>query len=150
MALLLPLAALLLLAALCLRPVQVVGWSMYPLLRHGQLVVVERLSYRLRRPRRGEVALARLGGREVLKLVAALPGDRVAVNAGRVWVNGTPLELTGAQGPGPSGEVLPRGRYFLLSLAADVGVDSRQQGTVGRRDLLGRAWLSLWPPRRLP
>jgi len=147
---LLLLVALLLLAALCLRPVRVMGWSMYPLLRHGQLVLVDVLSYRLRPPRRGEVALARLDGREVLKLVAALPGDTVAVAGGRVWVNGQPLELTGAQGEGPPGEDLPPGRYFLLSLAADVGVDSRQQGAVARRDLLGRACLVLWPPRLLP
>ncbi|HXG42823.1 MAG TPA: signal peptidase I [Dehalococcoidia bacterium] len=150
MALLVLGALLLVLAALWLRPVRVVGWSMYPLLRHGQLVLVERLSYRLRSPRRGEVVLARLGGREVLKLLAALPGDRVAVDGGRVWVNGAPLELTGAQGEGPPGEPLPPDHYFLLSLAADVGVDSRQRGAVERGGLLGRACLRLWPPLLLP
>jgi len=125
------------------------GWSMYPLLRHGQWVVVEGITYRFRPPRRGDVVMACLGGREVLKLLAALPGDRVAVDGGRVWVNGAPLELTGAQGEGPPGEPLPPHHYFLLSLAADVGVDSRQQGTVGQDGLLGRACLVLWPPRLL-
>ncbi len=149
MALLL-LAALLVGAAACLRPVRVAGWSMYPLLRHGQLLLVEQLSYRLRTPRRGEVVLARLGGREVLKLLAALPGDRVAVDGRRVWVEGRPLEWTGAQGQGPPGQRLPPDAYFLLSLAADVGSDSRRWGPVRRRDVLGRAWLTLWPPRPLP
>ncbi|MDT7944601.1 MAG: signal peptidase I [Dehalococcoidia bacterium] len=130
--------------------VQVRGWSMYPLLRHGQWVVVESITYRFRPPRRGEVVMAHLGGREVLKMVAALPGETVAVAEGRVWVEGQPLEWTGAQGPAPPGHPLPTGSYFLLSLAADVGVDSRQQGAVARRDLLGRACLVLWPPRLLP
>ncbi len=129
---------------------QVRGWSMYPLLRHGQWVVVEGITYRFRPPRRGEVVMAYMGGKEVLKLVAALPGETVAVADGRVWVEGQPLAWTGAQGPAPPGRPLPPGRYFLLSLAADVGVDSRQQGAVARRDLLGRAWLVLWPPRLLP
>ena len=149
MALLL-LVALLVAAAACLRPVRVVGWSMYPLLRHGQLLLAERLSYLLRGPRRGEVVLARLGGRTVLKLVAALPGEAVAVDGGQVWVEGRPLEWTGAQGQGPPGQRLPPDAYFLLSLAADVGSDSRRWGPVRRRDVLGRAWLTLWPPRPLP
>jgi signal peptidase I len=146
-----PLAAALGLALLLAgRQVRVTGWSMYPLLRHGDLALVETLSYRLRRPRRGEVALARLGGRPVLKLIAALPGDTVAVAGGRVWVNGQPLELTGAQGEPPPGQTLPPGRYFLLSLATDVGLDSRHHGVVTGEAVVGRAWLALWPPRRLP
>lgn len=142
-------AAAILFALLCLRPVRVAGWSMYPLLRHGQLVLVDVLSYRLRPPRRGEIALARLGGMPVLKLVAAAPGDTIAVQGAMVWVNGQPLEATGAQGEPPPGRRLGPGRYFLLSLAADVGRDSRHHGPVDRRDLLGRAWLRLWPPAAL-
>lgn len=130
------------------RRLRVAGWSMYPLLRHGELVLAESLSYRLRRPRRGEVVLARAGGRLYLKRVVAVPGDVVAVAGGRVWVNGEPLPHTGAQGPAPPGRALGADDYFLLSESPDLGTDSRHLGPVRRGDVLARARLALSPGRR--
>lgn len=122
---------------------------MYPLLRHGQIVVVEGVSYSFRPPHPGDVVLAHLRGRRVLKLVVAGPGEEVAVQDGKVWVGGRPLIWTGAQGGAPLGQRLGPHSYFLLSLAADVGSDSRHHGPITRADLLARALFSLWPPRLL-
>lgn len=69
------------------------GPSMQPTIRDGQLLVVDRISYRLRRPRRGEVAAVTWeGDRTVLiKRILAGPGDTVAFTDGVVNVNGVDI-----------------------------------------------------------
>jgi len=60
--------------------VEVVGDSMAPALRPGDLVLAERLTYRVRPPRRGEVVLVadpRFPDRELIKRVAAVGDDGV-------------------------------------------------------------------------
>ncbi len=74
-------------------PVRGSGPSMLPTIQDGQFMVVGRLSYRLRRPRRGELVAVRLeDDRAVLiKRIVAGPGDRVAIVRGVVEVNGVAL-----------------------------------------------------------
>lgn len=72
-----------------LLPVRGVGVSMQPTIADGDLVFINLLSYRLRPPRRGEIVAVRLAGRSVVyvKRLVGLPGDRVAIDAGTLWVN---------------------------------------------------------------
>ena len=69
------------------------GPSMQPTIGDGQLMVVDRVSYRLRRPRRGEVAAVTWeGDRAVLiKRILAGPGDTIAIADGVVDVNGVAI-----------------------------------------------------------
>ena len=65
-----------------LDAVEVRGESMVPTLRPGDRVLVERWTYRRRQPRVGEVVIApdpRAPGRELIKRVAAVAGDRVTL-----------------------------------------------------------------------
>jgi len=142
-----------LLAFLSARRVVVRGWSMYPTLRPGERVLFDRLTYRLEPPRRGDIVLACHPARPGLLLVkrlAALPGDAVAIDGDRCWVNGV---LFG-QGPGPA-EVAPLPRTLgedeclLLGDAPDFSSDGRQLGPVGRDAIQARAWLVYWPPGRM-
>lgn len=138
-------------AALFGRRVAVVGASMYPLLHPGDRVLFDRLILRRGGPRRGDVALvaAPERGQRLIKLVAGLPGERVAVRQDRLWVDDRPLRfhrpmvgsLPGAWEVGPD-------ECFLLSYAVAVGTDSRHFGPVPRAALLGRARLVYWPPAR--
>ena len=52
---------------------------------------------------------------------------------------------------GGEGQVRALGEdeYFLLGDAPDLSTDARHFGTVSARDILARAWLVYWPPRRL-
>ena len=70
-------------------PVRGEGPSMYPTIRDGELLIVSRVSYRLRAPRRGEVVAVRLAGERavLVKRILAGPGDRVAIDDGQVIVN---------------------------------------------------------------
>jgi signal peptidase I len=103
---------------------RVVGQSMSPGLRPGQLVFVDARAYRAGAPRRGEVVAARpmaCGGRALIKRIAGLPGERVVLG-GREWR-------------------LSEDQFFLLGDQADGSVDSRSFGPVSRAELLGPACL---------
>lgn len=77
-----------------LMPVRGVGVSMEPTIQQGDLLFINRLSYRFRPPARGDIVAVRLAGRSVVyvKRLLALPGDRIAFVGGVMWLNGAPLD----------------------------------------------------------
>ena len=76
-----------------LTPVRVSGISMEPTYSDSTLNLVNRVVYRLREPRRGDIVAIRLAGPNVLyvKRIVALPAERVAIVNGIVEINGQPL-----------------------------------------------------------
>jgi signal peptidase I len=76
-----------------LTPVRVSGISMEPTYHDSTLNLVNRVIYRTRAPRRGDVVAIRLAGPNVLyvKRIVGLPAERVAIVEGIVEINGAPL-----------------------------------------------------------
>lgn len=76
-----------------LLPIRVVGISMVPTYRNGSVNFVNRISYSVAKPKRGDVVTIRMPGENVvlLKRIVALPGERVAIERGVVKINGAPL-----------------------------------------------------------
>jgi signal peptidase I len=72
-------------------PIRVSGLSMYPTYREGKVNFVNHLAYRFKKPQRGDVVAVRIPGDDhavLLKRIVGLPGERIAVWKGRVWING--------------------------------------------------------------
>ncbi|MCE5268626.1 MAG: signal peptidase I [Planctomycetaceae bacterium] len=143
---------------------RVVSGSMAPTLRGenwqtGDLVLSERVSYWLRRPRRWEIITFRTAeGMQVMKRVIGVPGERVEVRRdGQIIINGQPLER-----PAdldflhyfPAGNLLRKepvecgDGYYLLGDNALDSDDSRFNPPVRPDQLIGRAWLILAPAGR--
>lgn len=141
------------LAFVTARRAVVRGWSMYPALAPGERVLFDRLAYRLGPPRRGDVVLASHPARprlSLVKRVAALPGDAVAIDGDRCWVNGVPFGgEAGTAGAPPPSRTLGEDEYLLLGDAPDRSTDARQLGPVGRGAIRARAWLVYWPLQRM-
>lgn len=139
------------------RRVIIRGWSMYPTLAPGEYVLFDRFAYRHSDPRRGDIVLASHPSRpnmRIVKRLAALPGDRVAFDGERCWVNDVPFGQRRPAGPPePSSSArtwtLGDDDYMLLGDAPHASTDAREFGPVGRRLLLARAWLVYWPPGRV-
>jgi signal peptidase I len=134
---------------------RVYGSSMEPNLHTDQRLVVEKVSYRLHHPRRGDVVVLRIperGPELLIKRVIALPGEEIEVNEGQVYTNGTPLTepyiaqpTRGQYGP----LVVPEGHIFVMGDNRGASNDSRAFGPVSLERIVGRAWVSYWPLGRV-
>jgi len=144
-----------LIAAFFVRLPQVTGLSMEPYIRSGEYVLINTFAYRLGAPRRSEIVAFRHEGdtRAVfLKRVVGLPGDRIRIDRGQVYVNGRKLdEPYVAHGDDRSfPEVtVPNGSVYVLGDNRAQSEDSRLFGPVADDRLIGRAVAGLWPPRIL-
>lgn len=134
---------------------RVEGQSMEPNLRSSQRLVIEKMSYRLRPPRRGDIVVVRRPQRPadpLIKRVVALPGETIEIKEGRVYIEGTPLDeryldqaTWGAMPP----KLVPEGHVFVMGDNRGSSNDSRVFGVVPFDDLVGRAWLRYWPPQSI-
>lgn len=103
-------------------------------------------------PRRGDIAVFRYPGRpdrDFIKRVIALPGDTVQVERGRVYVNEVLLQedyIRSVPTYSLPRQRVPDGNYFVLGDNRPNSSDSHIWGFVPEENLIGRAWLSYWPP----
>jgi len=131
---------------------RVYGSSMEPNLHTDQRLVVEKVTYRLHEPRRGDVIVLRIperGPELLIKRVIALPGETVEVRDGNVYIDGVVLSEPYLSQPtyGQFGPLrVPEGDVFVMGDNRGASNDSRIFGPVPENRILGRAWVSYWPP----
>lgn len=129
---------------------RVEGHSMEPTLHEGEYLIINKLSYYLDEPRRGDIVVLhypRNPEKEYIKRIIGLPGDRVEVGATEVRVNGTVLEEPYINGPvnGRTGEwVVPEDHFFLLGDNRANSSDSRDWSFLPREELVGKAMVIYW------
>jgi signal peptidase I len=133
------------------------GSSMEPNFHTGQMLIVSRLAYTLgASPQRGDVIVFQYPGNltdDYIKRIIGLPGDTVVVGGGRVTVNGVQLTEPyisssdlGFEGRPGRWEV-PAGSYFVMGDNRGHSSDSRTWGLLPIKDIIGKAWVSYWPPQ---
>jgi signal peptidase I len=126
-----------------LVPIRVTGRSMEPTYRNGRVNFLQRHAYRRRDPARGDVVGLQLEGSRLvlLKRIVGLPGERVGLRGGRVFINGEPLAepyTRGHEVPSTRGErTLGVDEYFVIG----DNRDESAHGVVRRAELRGKV---LW------
>jgi signal peptidase I len=127
------------------------GHSMEPSLHDGDRLVVDRVSYNLMDVHRGDVVVLRYPRNPTLdfvKRVVGLPGDHVALRAGKLFVNGsearTDFEWIDDH-QDMAEQVVPDGNYFVLGDNRPISCDSREFGLVPAELLKGRVRARFWP-----
>lgn len=131
------------------------GHSMLPNFNTGQFIIVNRLSYILGQPRRGDVVVFHYPlqpDRDFIKRVIGLPGERVTILDGRVYIDGHLLEEpyieNFCRGKSCDGEwEIGPNEFFMLGDNRGASKDSQDFGPVNRKYLVGRAFLRYWPPK---
>jgi signal peptidase I len=127
------------------------GASMEPNLHDSEYVLIDKVSYRLHAPERGDVIVFERQGneRDYIKRIIGLPGDTVQVAGGQVRVNGIALDepyLNQATHNDMPAQRVEEGRYFVMGDNRNNSSDSRVFGSIPVNDIIGRAWLVYWPP----
>lgn len=153
-----------------IHPFSVQAGSMTPALSRGDQFIMEGFTFLLRHPRRGDVIVLKTDGIASLraggiyiKRVAGLPGDRLRMAGGQLYVNDAHVALKNQAGeihyvavPGAryltsSADILavPDGHHFVLGDNSADSVDSRTWGCVPAKNILGRASFRYWPLARI-
>src|SRR5688572_16974944 len=126
------------------------GHSMEPCLHDGDRLVVDRVSYSLGGIARGDVVVLRYPRNQELdfvKRIVALPGDRVAMRGGVLFVNDVVADdhgcITDTQNLAE--QVVPLDNYFVLGDNRPISCDSREFGLVAQELVKGKVRVRFWP-----
>src|SRR6267142_2869407 len=139
-----------------IQAVHVEGLSMFATLDDNDYLIANKIDYRLHAPQRGDIIILRPptdNSKDFIKRIIALPGERLLISDGYVYINGHKLDepylpeqwTTLNNWGGPDGEVVPPNDYFVMGDNRNRSQDSRIFGFIGRDRLDGRAWFRIWP-----
>lgn len=147
---------------LILQPHKIKGHSMDPNFEDGEFILTDKVSYRFGNPERGDVIVFKAPPdfqEEFIKRIIGLPGDKVMVKGGHVYVNGKLIDESAYLDPSVVTDpgtftvegvevTVPDGQYLFFGDNRPHSFDGRNFATIARSKITGKAWLSYWPPSR--
>jgi signal peptidase I len=139
------------------QPVKVEGTSMLPSLEDQERIFVNKFVYRWEPIARGDVIVFQYPldtTKSYIKRVIGVPGDRVRISDGAVFVNGQMLQESYVPEDFRDARsyreiVVPTGSYYVLGDHRSLSNDSREFGPVPVRYISGKAVFVYWPVEKL-
>jgi signal peptidase I len=118
---------------------------------------VNKVDYMIHSPQRGDIIVFRAvpagqPDKDFIKRVIGLPGETVAVHNDAVYINNKKLSEPYISTPptytwGPA--VVPKNDYFVLGDNRNNSQDSHLWRWLPKQYIIGKAWISYWPPKEL-
>jgi len=133
--------------------IRVESISMQPNLYAGDFVIVNKLAYKLGVPRRGDIIVFRYPPDPTqtpyIKRVIGLPGDKIHIADGQVYVNNELLiepylNVTTSRG---GDWTIPANSLFVMGDNRNNSSDSRSWGMVPMENVIGKGLVIYWPPK---
>lgn len=151
-----------------MQPHQVNGQSMVPNFKNGEYLLTDKVTYRMREPKRGEVVVFHAPqaahcpqgtGCDFIKRIIGLPGETIEVKDGHYYINSQLLvegyipddyETEPGQFMRNQRQVkLGSNEYFVSGDNRPYSSDSRAWGPIDKNKIVGRAFFRYWPPESI-
>lgn len=137
------------------QPVRVEGTSMLPRLEDHDRLFINKFVYHVTSIERGDVVVfhyPRDPEKSYIKRVIALPGDKLRIDHGQVWVNGKALDEKYVpemyrDSRSYAETTIPEDSYFVMGDHRSISSDSREFGVVERDLIYGKAVFIYWPAK---
>ena len=144
------------------QTVHVIGPSMYPSVQDQDYLIASKVDYHFHPPQRGDIIIMRApldSSRDFIKRIIAVPGDRVLIGQGHVYINGRQLnerylnqeawtqDETWPTTPPPNGQgqLMGPDEYFVMGDNRNHSSDSRIFGPLHRDHIEAKAWIRVLP-----
>lgn len=136
------------------QPFVVIGESMKPAFADKEYLLIDKLSYRLRNPKRGEVIILRPPSspkETYIKRIIGLPGEKIEIEGNIIKINGQHLlepylsNIDSSETDQELKTILGPNEFFVLGDNRLHSSDSREIGPIPRINLVGRAAVAVVP-----
>jgi len=151
-----------------ITPITVVGSSMYPTLKNGELLLLSKISYRLHDIERFDIVVIKEDD-WIIKRVIGLPGDNVYYKDNSLYINDELVEDKYANGNTEDFDlediilagikegnvvdkncsIIPEGYYLVLGDNREISKDSRSVGLLKEDVIKGKAVFRFWPLKKV-
>jgi len=144
-----------------MQPHQVKGNSMHPTYYDEEYILTDKISYKFHLPQRGDIVILKSPKNpdiDFIKRVVALPGEKVLIKEGRLYINGQELQedyLKVSTPVFPGGFIqeglevtIPDGFLFVLGDNRPGSSDSREFGFIPVENIIGRVFFRYFPLNR--
>lgn len=134
------------------------GPSMEPNYRNSEWIIVEKLAYKFANVRRGDIIVFQppiSSTKPFIKRIIGLPGETVEIKDGAVDIRKADGSIITLQEPyikepfssNYTSIVIPPNEYFVMGDNRNHSIDSRYGWLVSGDKIIGKAWISIWPPK---
>ena len=137
-------------------PIRVSGSSMVPTLKDGDIMILDKIGYRINGLDRFDIVVVDYDGERIIKRVIGLPNDRVEYIDNKLYINGEYIEEDYARKDTNDfmlemiGEtIIPEGKYLVLGDNRPISKDSRIIGLIDEKDIKGYTSIILFPFNRI-
>ena len=158
-----------LIRAFIVTPVTVVGSSMYPNLKDGEILLLSKVGYKLKDIERFDVVVIKEDD-WIIKRIIGLPGDNVYYKDNELYINDKLVEDKNANGItgdfdlnsiweaginegkkdfDESFDKIPEGYYLVLGDNRGISKDSRDVGLINKNKIKGKAIFRFWPLNKI-
>ena len=138
---------------------QVVGPSMNPTLKEGDVLIVNKLLYRIGKVQRNDIVVLSQEEKYMVKRVVGLPGEHIEYKDNYVYVNGEKFKepfidsdkivTEDCKLEDLGYDKIPEGMYLVLGDNRVNSKDSRDFGLIKKKQIKGKAWLRIWPANKI-
>jgi len=140
-----------------IRPTLVRGESMYPTLVENDYLIINRMAYKLGKPKDGDIIVFKTDllqdngkQKDLVKRVIATEGQHIKIEDSKVYVDNKLLDEPYIHDNYTSGDidmVIPEGEVFAMGDNREKSLDSRYEevGLVNEKDIMGKVMIRLFP-----